>query len=134
MRYEEWLATIPDSVKGSKLWELVAYQKACLLYDLVWRDCEVLGKDYRGKEIGRQLIRSAGSISANIEEGYGRGFGKQYSYHLGVALGSSRETAGWYLRSRHLLAPEIYPHRIGLNDEIIALLITEINRQRSRQK
>jgi four helix bundle protein len=32
-------------------------------------------KDIRGRAIAEQLIRSVGSICANIEEGYGRGFG-----------------------------------------------------------
>jgi four helix bundle protein len=40
--------------------------------------------DFRGKEICRQLIRSVGSISANIEEGYGRGSNKEYPNFLKI--------------------------------------------------
>ncbi len=48
--------------------ELRFYKTALELWDLCWNDTEVLQKDFRGKEIARQLIRSCGSISANIEE------------------------------------------------------------------
>ena len=47
------------------------YQKALELFDLCWGDTDLLKKDFRGKEIARQIIRSCGSISANIEVGYG---------------------------------------------------------------
>ena len=38
-----------------------------------------------GRPVAQQLIRSPGSISVNIEEGYGRGFeGKERLYFLEV--------------------------------------------------
>lgn len=76
------------------------YQMALELYDLCWSDTEILKKDFRGKEIARQIIRSCGSISANIEEGYGRGFGKEYPHFLRISRGSARETKGWYKKSK----------------------------------
>jgi hypothetical protein len=45
------------------------------------------------------------------------------------SLSSARETQGWYWRGRKLLPDAVYRHRTALLDEIIALLITEINRQ-----
>jgi len=50
------------------------HKLASEIFDKFWDDSQIIEKDYRGKEIVRQLLRSLGSISANIEEGYGRGF------------------------------------------------------------
>ncbi|MBN1935142.1 MAG: four helix bundle protein [Anaerolineae bacterium] len=57
-----------------------------------------------GRPVAQQLVRSRGSISANIEEGYGRGFSKDRDYFLRVALGSARESKGWYYRAKSLIA------------------------------
>ena len=130
MSFEEWQATVPECIKRDKLWEFVAYQKALWLYDLAWDDCDELMKDIRGRGNADQLNRSAGSICANIEEGYGRGFGKEYDYFTRVALGSARECRGWYLRSRRLLSPEVIKHRMGLCSEIIASLVNRLQESR----
>ena len=53
------------------------YKLACQLFDDFWEDSEILGKNYRGKELVKQQIRSLDSICANIEEGYGRGYNKE---------------------------------------------------------
>lgn len=127
MTYDEWLANVPDSIKNEKLWEFAAYQKALLLYDLMWEDCEKMLPEVRGRGNADQLNRSVGSISANIEEGYGRGFGKEYNYFLRVALGSARESRGWYYRSRRFLSPSVLQHRYTLLNEIIALLVSTLH-------
>jgi len=77
MRYEEWLAQVPERLKQDPIWKFDVYPKALLLFDLVWEDSEKLIRDTRGREIARQLIRSAGSVSANIDEGFGRGIDRR---------------------------------------------------------
>lgn len=129
MNFEEWKKGVPTRIKAEPEWKFYAYPKALFVYDLVWRDCEKLMGDPRGKAVARQIIRSVGSISANIEEGYGRGIGtKSYLYFLRVAIGSARETKGWYFRSRYILSAEVLEHRLALLDEIISLLATEMAR------
>jgi four helix bundle protein len=82
-----------------RLDEIVFYQLALELWDNCWNDTEVLMNDFRGREIATQLIRAVGSVSANIEEGYGRGFGKEYPQFLRIFRGSARESKGWYKRA-----------------------------------
>ena len=61
----------PETEKaGDRLEAFGIYQAARRLFDEVWEDSEILGRDYRGKELVRQLVRSLDSICANIEEGY----------------------------------------------------------------
>ena len=134
MKYEEWLATVPDSLKRDSLWQFNIYPKSAFLYDLLWEDCENMMKDVRGRAIAEQIIRSGGSIGANIEEGFGRGFGAEFAYFLRVALGSARETRGWYYRARRLLKPEVLQHRLGLLDEIIGALVKSADHQKQQSK
>ena len=107
--------------------EVIFYQKSLKLYDLCWNDTELMLNDIRGREIVKQLIRSVGSISANIEEGYGRGFGKEYPQYLRISRGSARESKGWYKKSKFLLDKNIIDERVALLDEIIAMLVKTIN-------
>ena len=93
---------------------------------------EKLLKHPLGQPIARQLIRSVGSISANIEEGYGRGFGKDRDYFMRISLGSARESKGWYYRAKSLLTDKVLAHRLDLLGEVITLLITEINKKRRK--
>jgi four helix bundle protein len=133
VNFEEWKREVPERIKAEPEWKFYAYPRALFLYDLVWKDCEKFVQDRRGRAIAEQVIRSGGSIGANIEEGYGRGIGtRSYLYFLRVAIGSARETKGWYFRSRYLLSAEVLEHRLTLADEIIALLATEIARHQRR--
>ena len=128
--FREWQDDVASKIGSSPLWSSIGYQKALFLYDLAWFDCEKLMQDLRGRAIAQQLIRSAGSISANMEEGYGRGLGRDYARFLGYALGSARETQGWYFRARHLLSEDVITHRMALISEIIALLVTTVKQQK----
>jgi four helix bundle protein len=102
------------------------YQLACQLFDDFWADSELLGKDYRGRELVKQQVRSLDSICANIEEGYGRGFGKEWPQHLRIARGEARESRGRYNRARHLLPAEVVANRLATLDQIIGGLTNTI--------
>jgi four helix bundle protein len=128
--YEKWEQSVPDAIRQESLWNFIGYRKALFLYDICWVDCEKLVKHPLGKPVAHQLVRSVGSISANIEEGQGRGFSKDRDYFLRVALGSARESKGWYYRAKALLLESVLPHRLELLGEVIALLVTEINKKR----
>ncbi|MCS7282774.1 MAG: four helix bundle protein [Anaerolineae bacterium] len=133
MTYEEWEASVHPRIKRESIWQFYGYRKALFLYDLAWADCDRLMKDRRGRAIADQLIRSAGSVCANLEEGHGRGYGKERDWFFNVALASARETKGWYWRARRLLPPEVLEHRLALVDEVIALIVTEQRQQQSRR-
>ena len=102
------------------------YNLACNLFDEFWSDSEILGKDYRGRELVKQQIRSLDSICANIEEGYGRGFGKEFPYHLRIARGEARESKGRYMRCRFLLKDDLLANRLSSLDQIIGGLTKAI--------
>jgi len=108
------------------------YVQASSLFENVLKDSEALGRDYCSREIVRQLVRSSGSIPANIEEGYGRGTRNEFIYFLTVACGSARETRGWYERSRRFLPATIIRERQAEVDEIISLLVSTIRTLKSR--
>lgn len=131
--YDDWLKGVSDAITAESVWRLYAYRKALYLSDLCWDDCTALLKHPLGRPIANQLIRCVGSISANIEEGYGRGWGKDHYCFLRVALGSARESKGWYYRAKRLLSSDCVTHRHSLLGEVIALLVTEINRRNARR-
>jgi len=105
------------------------------LFDLAWEDSAQLMQDIRGREIARQPVRSAGSISADIDEGFGRGVDRgEYLQFLRYALGSARETRSWYFKARKLLLRQDVQPGMDLCSETVVLLVTNINRRRQARK
>lgn len=127
--FEDWKDTVHTAIRNDPLWRFQVYPKALFAYDLAWEDCQYLMEDVRGRAVAKQLIRSVGSISANIEEGYGRGYGKDYAYRLRIAMGEAREARGWYWKARKLLPNEILDSRLSLLSDIIAMIAPNITKQ-----
>lgn len=77
-----------------KLEELKIYNLADEISDRVWEIVDQW-KPFTKDTIGKQLVRSADSISANIAEGYGRYFYKENRNFCYYSRGSLLETKNW---------------------------------------
>ncbi|MEH2208176.1 MAG: four helix bundle protein [Nostoc sp.] len=87
--------------------ELQVYQLSEQLADDIWKIVE--GWNFFAKNtIGKQIVRSADSIGANIAEGVGRGSFQDNRRFIKIARGSLNETQHWLRRAytRNLLTTE----------------------------
>jgi len=84
--------------------KLQVYRLAETLADGIW--VVVLGWDYFARDtVGKQMVRAADSIGANIAEGTGRGTSQDNRRFIRMARGSLYETQHWLRRAykRNLL-------------------------------
>ena len=131
MNYETWVKSVPGEITGDSLWKMEAYRLALFAADLGWYDVTKLTGDRRTLDMAGQLYRALGSIEANVSEGYSRGSGRDRARFYEYALGSARESRGWYYKGRHVLGEAAATHRIQLVTHIICLLLTMVPNQRT---
>ena len=74
--------------------KLEVYELAELFSDEIW---EIVMKwdNFKKDTIGKQIARSADSVSANIAEGYGRFYYKESKQFYFYSRGSLQETKSW---------------------------------------
>ena len=130
MSYEEWLVTLPAAITRDPLWKVEVYRLALFAADLGWHDVTKLMGDRRTLGLSDQLYRALGSIGSNIAEGYSRGTGRDRARFYEYALGSGRESRGWYYKGRHVLGEAVTRHRLELITKIIKMLMVMVPDQR----
>jgi four helix bundle protein len=74
------------------------YELSEKLGDKVW-DLVLQWDGFAKDTVGKQLVRAADSIGANIAEGSGRGSSQDYRRFLRIARGSLYETLQWLRRA-----------------------------------
>jgi len=117
---------------------LRVYQLAENLADEVW-DVVEKWRPLARDTVGKQLVRAADSIGANIAEGSGRGSNREYRRFLRIARGSLCETQHWLRRAfrRRLLAPKEVESLKALVDNLAPALngfLRSIGRKCSQSK
>jgi four helix bundle protein len=88
---------------------------------------KIFPKDFRARHNIEQIIHSSGSVSANMEEAYGRGVGTPDCPDIKISLGEIRETRGWYYRSRRALPAGLLEHRYTVLDHLTSLVVNTLN-------
>jgi four helix bundle protein len=104
--------------------KLRVYKLAETLADGIWG--VVCAWDYLAKDtVGKQMIRAADSIGANIAEGTGRGTPQDNRRFIRMARGSLYETQHWLRRAykRSLLSK----HQVSAITPIIGELTPKLN-------
>lgn len=130
--YDQWEQQVPQEITADSVWRVKAYRLGLFLSDLACLDAKPLWKRRDTSEIADQLTRAAWRISACVEEGYSRDTHKARSVLYEYALGSARETRGWYYKGRDTLAPKVVKHRLTICAELIPLLLTMLANERRR--
>lgn len=89
--------------------KISSYQKSFDFSNEVWDT--VIKWDYFAKDtVGKQFVKAADSISANISEGFGRYSKKNKIRFYRIRLGSLEETGDWVRKSfrKELILSEAY--------------------------
>ena len=114
--------------------KLEVYNLAEKFSDDIW---DIVEKwDYFKKDtIGKQLVRAADSVSANIAEGYGRYFYKESKQFYFYSRGSIQETKSWLSKCfrRKIISDEVCKTLIELCNKILFMLNAFIKFVRNSQ-
>ena len=111
--------------------DLIVWQKADKLFHMVADDVSRWPNTNIAKAISFQVLDSAGSVSTNISEGYGRGGSKEFRQYFRQSRGSLTETDNWLYKAmkRGFITQRRYNNEYTpLIEEISKLTTTWIGR------
>jgi len=105
--------------------DLIIWQKAHKLFLDLLTDLDELPRKRSATILSDQVIRSAGSISANIAEGFQQSR-RKFVHTLNIALGETNETENWLykLRDAGFLAQDATRKRVDTVIEIRKMLLS----------
>lgn len=114
---------------------LEVYKLSETLADMIWNVVDGWA-EFPKNTVGRQLVRAADSIGANIAEGTGRGSYKDNRRFVRIARGSLNETKHWLRRAykRNLLTKQQTSQLKPLVDELAPRLNAYLNSIGRRRK
>jgi four helix bundle protein len=114
---------------GDPIERMRVYQLAKELLEPAFEDAEILSKHPLTSAVAKQLYTAAGSIVANIREGYYRSSGKDRARIFEYALGSAGECEEWYEAAAPVLGAERLAPRVKVLREIQRMLKAIIPRE-----
>ena len=124
---------VPAIGAADPLHRMTVYRLAVALSASVWRDAVGLDTCPVTRKVAGQLYAAAGSIRANLSEGYSRASGADRARLFEYALGSARECRDWYDLARPILGDQIVNERDAVLVHIVRMLLAIIPRERRRR-
>ena len=114
--------------------DLIIWQKSLELYKVISEKCQKFPQNRVAYNLMDQVLRSTGSMSANIAEGYGRGGDKEFIRYLIIAKGSLDETIDWLYKAlalNYITKVELIALEEKLNDirKMICVFISKIKKR-----
>ena len=131
MELDEWVAAAPAAMRDSPVWKVRAYQIGAFTASRAAVDARALERRPSFAYVAPQLVRAAGSIAANIAEGYSRQSHRDRIRYYEYALGSAREVASWYTLIAPLMGPRAIEERLTCLARISQLLLKTIHNERT---
>src|SRR3972149_12277464 len=112
-------STTPRHFTDLKVWK-----DAHDLYLLALKDVENFPNSKGAYSLADQLLRSIGSISANISEGFNRRSTKHYISYLDNSIGTTNEAENWYYKveGAQWLKKDVVKERVEILSEIRQML------------
>ena len=130
--YDRWAKTVPSDITADTIWRMAAYRLALYTMALAQRDAPHVLANRLTRPHLDQLPRAVGAISADLDEWYSRSSGRERAHYYEYALGSARESRGWYYKCAAAFPPDILAERLALS-QIIRILTAIIPRERTRR-
>lgn len=106
MTYEEWVKTVPATIRADAVWRMEVYRLAEYIAYLAFDDSEKIARKPYRISLADQLYRAVCSVSANICEGFSCPTPMEQARFYSYALRSAREARSWYLKLKPYLCLE----------------------------
>jgi four helix bundle protein len=131
MDLDEWVQAAPRAMQDGAIWKVRVFQIASYVAAVAADDARKLESSARFARVVPQLVGAAGSIAANVAEGYSRLSRKERIKYYEYALGSANETASWYQTAGAGLDTEALDSRLRYLARISQLLLKMIRNERT---
>ena len=114
--------------------DLFVWQRSHQLFLDIVKDIENFPKNVVSNVIINQIVRSVGSISSNIAEGFNSMTTKQYLNFLDIARRSSAESENWFYKLKDVgyLKDDIADKRINVCFELNKMIYGLMNSLRRK--
>jgi four helix bundle protein len=90
-------------------------------------------RSVEGTEVGRQLVRAATSVGANVEEAHGAESQRDFIHKMGIACKEVRESRYWLrIVKASILDHDEVECLLQESDELVRILSTIITKARKR--
>ncbi len=130
----EWESKAPAALISDPLWQLRVYRLSLFAARRACDDAASVALVPGFVDIANQLARAAGSVGANIAEGYSNRSGRDRARYLSYLLGSTREALHWYRSVERHVSSERLPPQLDALDQIRRMLMSIIPKERALGK